>query len=202
MTGTCGSEASQNGEAGAGRRLSPLFAWFWVAIAAFSFQMVLVQGLSRTSAAAASLPILLPLSHVILAPFLAKNFRYLGVRLVTLGLLLNLVAMLSNGGLMPVQPSAVAAVDRIDLNSLSFDEPIPGTKNILLEKQETTLPVLSDWIIVRLPYPFAKAISPGDIFAVAGVLLTAAEVARAHRGRTAALRATRSLGIAANAARC
>jgi len=89
----------------------------------------------------------------VLAP---HNFSYWGIRLISVGLALNLLVMVLNGGLMPVNAQTVDAVGRHDVKDLRVGEPIPGTKNVLLNAGDIQIPELSDAIILPLPKPFTK----------------------------------------------
>jgi len=115
-----------------------------------------------------------------LVPFLLRNFSYWGVRLMLLGLLLNMTVMAANGGMMPVDAAAVDAVGRQDVQELQVGKPIAGTKNVLLASQDIKLPGLSDSIILPLPKPFTKAVSVGDLVILPGAALAFLEVARRY----------------------
>ena len=51
-------------------------------------------------------------SYALLIAMLIRNIRLRGTPIIAAGLLSNLTAILSNGGLMPVRPSALAAAGR------------------------------------------------------------------------------------------
>jgi len=115
------------------------------------------------------LPYLLIAAHLLLAPFLVLNIRYVGTRLIMLGFTLNLLVMLANGGLMPVEMAAVQAVGKHDGQELVPGEHIDGTKNVLLESDAIHLRPLADVIVLPVPQPFTRAISAGDIAVLAGL---------------------------------
>jgi len=112
------------------------------------------------------------------APISPPQSLLLGIRLILLGLLLNLSVMVANGGLMPVDPRAVEAVGRHELQDLQFGEPIPRSKNVFLHSDDIRLHALSDTIMMPLPRPFTRAVSAGDLFVLAGVVLAYTEVIR------------------------
>jgi hypothetical protein len=124
---------------------------------------------------------LLPAAHLLLVPFLLRNRSFWGLRFVLVGLLLNVAVMAANGGLMPVDEGAVAAVGRHEAGQLVMDARIPRTKNVLLARDETQLSVLSDSILLPLPKPFTKAISIGDVFIGIGLILTGGELILRNR---------------------
>jgi hypothetical protein len=122
------------------------------------------------------LPLLLPALHLLLLPFLLRNLSFWGIRLVALGLCLNLAVMVANGGLMPVDESTVEAVGRHQGADLEVGSHIPGTKNVLLERGDIRLRFLSDTLLLPVPRPFTKAISVGDVLIAGGVIACLSEV--------------------------
>ncbi|MEO8457402.1 MAG: DUF5317 domain-containing protein [Chloroflexota bacterium] len=167
--------------AGTSGRPAPTLVWLQVALAAFLCELLVIQVIGRTNLAGDLLPVLLPASHLVLAVFLVRNLSYWGLRLVLVGLALNLTVMAANGGLMPVDASAVNAVGRQDVAELKIGEPVPGTKNILLNRDDIHLRYLSDNIILPLPKPMTKAISLGDALILPGAIIAAVEVIRRKR---------------------
>ena len=61
-------------------------------------QVALIYGLTTVASARQWLPFLLPAAHLLLLPFLLRNLPFWGIKLVVVGLLLNLTPMLANGG--------------------------------------------------------------------------------------------------------
>ena len=141
-------------------------------------QVTLIYGLTTVPSARQWLPFLLPVAHLLLLPFLLRNLSFWGMRLVLVGLLLNLTAMLANGGLMPVEGPAVEAVGRHEVRDLQLGAHIPGSKNVLLAEEDIRLRELSDILVLPVPRPFTRAISVGDLFVFAGVVITFGEVVR------------------------
>ncbi len=127
---------------------------------------------------ASVLPYALPAAHILLLPFLLLNVRFMGVRLILAGLVLNLLAMVANGGLMPVEMSAVEAVGKHDDRELVIGEHIDGSKNVLLAREDVRLRGLTDVIVLPVPQPFTRAISLGDVAIVMGVAVIGASLAR------------------------
>jgi hypothetical protein len=164
----------------------PLFPLSWFFLACFSFvaQLFVTHVIGRTAEAGTLMPILLPAAHLVLVPFLLKNFSYWGIRLISVGLALNLLVMVLNGGLMPVNAQTVDAIGRHDVKDLTVGEPIPGTKNVLLNAGDIRMPELSDTIILPLPKPFTKAISAGDVLVATGAFLALIEIGFRRSGAT------------------
>jgi len=145
---------------------------------ALGVQVALIYGLGTMPGGRPWLPFLLPLAHLLLLPFLLRNLSFWGMRLILLGLLLNLTAMLANGGLMPVEGSAVEAVGRHQVEDLQSGSPIPGSKNVLVASEDIRLRELSDILVLPVPRPFTRAVSVGDLFVFTGVVVAYAEVMR------------------------
>ena len=152
--------------------------WLGLGVAVLLVQAALIYGLASLDGARQWLPVLLPAAHLLLLPFLLRNLSFWGIKLVLVGLLLNLTAMLANGGLMPVEAPAVEAVGRHQVGDLQIGAHIPGSKNVLLNPQDVRLRELSDILVVPIPRPFTRAISAGDLFVLAGVVITFGEVVR------------------------
>lgn len=141
-------------------------------------QVALIYGLASTSSGKSWLPLLLPIAHLLLLPFLLRNLSFWGIRLILLGLLLNLAAMLANGGLMPVESAAVEAVGRQQSAELKPGEHIPGSKNVLVEAKTVHLRALSDVLVLPVRRPFTRAVSVGDLLVLVGAVIAYIEVAR------------------------
>jgi hypothetical protein len=106
---------------------------------------------------------LLVLSHTGALLLVWLNRHIPGAVVFAAGIVLNTVAMLANGGWMPVTPELVRYVDG-DPNAVL----VSTGKNIILPYTETRLWLLSDIIPVALPWR-RWAISIGDILLVLGI---------------------------------
>jgi hypothetical protein len=157
---------------------SPKLRWLGFGVGVCVIQAAVIYGLVPIGDDRRWLALLLPLAHALLLPFLLRNLSFWGIRLVLLGLLLNLAAMAANGGLMPVEGSAVEAVGRHEAGELQVGSPVPGSKNVLLDREDVRLREFSDIIVLPVPPPFTHAASLGDIFVFAGVAVTYFEVVR------------------------
>ncbi|HUT15927.1 MAG TPA: DUF5317 domain-containing protein [Anaerolineae bacterium] len=95
-----------------------------------------------------------------------------GVKLIGLGLLLNLIVMVANGGWMPVTPEAVIRAGHTDLvPSLASGMRIYSSKDIILLREETRLWVLSDVLVVPRPFPVPSVFSIGDVLVALGTFV-------------------------------
>lgn len=152
-------------------------AWFGFAVAAMLAEALVIYVVAPWDRGGGRLvSYLLPGAHLLLIPFLLRNSSFWGIRLVLVGFALNVSVMVANGGLMPVDEGAVSAVGRHDPDQLLVGSHIPGTKNVLLKRDDTHLVALSDSIVVPFPHPFTKAASIGDAFIGMGVMLTCGEL--------------------------
>lgn len=110
--------------------------------------------------------VLLNVSQLALIFLFLLNRHVPGAKLFALGIALNVLVMLANGGWMPVTPEMTHFVhpDRPVVEEIR-----PSlSKNIILSRSETHLWILSDIIPVILPWR-RNAVSIGDIMLVAGV---------------------------------
>ena len=114
----------------------------------------------------------LVVSSLLLLPVIWRNRRSPGLALIGLGLALNLVVMVANGGFMPITPEAVARIEHehsiVQLNGV---ERMSGSKGIVLPREETVLWVLSDIFIIPPPFPVASAFSLGDALVAVGAFI-------------------------------
>ena len=115
-------------------------------------------------------------SYLLLLLFVGANRRHLGISIIGVGLLLNFLAIAANGGLMPVSPETVERAGLAHrLPELETGEPVPNTKNVLLEKEDSRLWFLSD--ILALDNPLGvRAFSVGDTVIGAGLVVTLAQL--------------------------
>lgn len=110
--------------------------------------------------------VILNLSQIGLIILFLLNRHVPGAKLFALGVALNTLVMLANGGWMPVTPETARFVHPDRLN---IERTRPATsKNIILSRSETNLWILSDIIRVTLPWR-RNAISIGDVFLIVAV---------------------------------
>lgn len=147
-----------------------------VALGAFGIQ-VLVIYLPPIAWESVIRFLLLCVSYALLVGFLWLNHDLPGVRLLALGLALNWLVILANGGYMPVTYEALVAAGRGHLAAgTQAGSLVLGTKDILLPVSETRLWLLSDILIIPPPFPLSTVFSLGDVLIMLGlarfVLLT------------------------------
>lgn len=107
---------------------------------------------------------ILILTQLALLLLLILNRHVAGAKLFALGIALNTVVMVTNGGWMPVTPEMYNFVhpDReIEINTRP-----PSSKNVVLPQEETNLWILSDIVPVTLWRRWG--ISVGDLLLITG----------------------------------
>lgn len=111
------------------------------------------------------LPLLLT-STVLLFVFCGLNRRHRGVVIAATGVALNLSVMAANGGVMPISPTTLAAMDGPNV--------APGiallrSKDRVLRDDQARLPLLGDRLLLPGPLARLAAWSLGDLLLLAGV---------------------------------
>jgi hypothetical protein len=110
--------------------------------------------------------VLLIASQFALLGVVLLNHFVPGAKLFALGIALNLLVMVANGGWMPVTPETYQFVHPERIVTL-YTKPA-SSKNIILPRAETKLWYLSD--VIRLPLPGRRtAVSLGDVLLIGGV---------------------------------
>jgi len=110
--------------------------------------------------------VILTSSQIALIFLFLLNHYVPGAKLFAVGIALNVLVMVANGGWMPVTPETYHFVHP--------DRPIveqarpSSSKNIILPRSETNLWILSD--MIRVPLPWRRtAISMGDLLLIMAV---------------------------------
>lgn len=110
--------------------------------------------------------VILNLSQILLAFLFLLNRHVPGAKLFAVGIALNVLVMLANGGWMPVTPETAGYVRP---NRVVVEQARPvSSKNIVLPRNETNLWILSDIIRITLPWR-RSAMSLGDVLLVVAV---------------------------------
>jgi hypothetical protein len=154
-----------------GRLAEISFRYGWLALVALIMQVLLTGRLLPDRL----LPVvfrvaLLVGSHGLLLLVVAANYRLPGMPLVGLGLALNLIVMLANGGWMPVTPEALEAAQLDHLvRETNAGARVIGWKNLVLSRGESRLWMLSD--IIMIPFPLRTIVSLGDIVLALGAFI-------------------------------
>lgn len=131
------------------------FKWPIIILLSFGFQIILSFFTFQTREKIVWV-FVLTFVGVIIGLFINKKIA--GVKWIITGAVLNLIALLLNGGTMPVSEKALQLTGQMDS---SFDT---DARHHLMN--ETLFWILGDWIpVIRF------VLSPGDFFAGIGILL-------------------------------
>jgi hypothetical protein len=107
-------------------------------------------------------------SYTLIIISLLCNIKNRGVKGIVIGVLLNLLVIIANGGRMPVDISGFDPV----IYSNTIEILIAGrdlTHEVVSET--TNLYFLADIIHLKRPYPLPKSLSVGDLFIMAGIFM-------------------------------
>lgn len=140
--------------------------WIFPLLLVFQFFMFYIQERSSTVAAASGYIYIAV--YVVGLIFLWLNRHNKGFWLIMIGVFLNFLVMLVNGGRMPVSYEAASVLDPIYLEMLRSGDAV--TKHYLLDAS-TRLAFLGDIIPLSSPYPRTQAISIGDVVMNFGIFL-------------------------------
>ncbi|MCL5263873.1 MAG: DUF5317 domain-containing protein [Chloroflexi bacterium] len=115
---------------------------------------------------------LLVSSYLLLLMAVCLNWHLAAMRLLGPGLILNFVAILANGGYMPVAPESLTQSGYQNLVSvLEPGSRVFLTKDVLIPRDEIQLYALGDIFVLPLPKPIASVFSPGDVLIAIGTFL-------------------------------
>lgn len=140
------------------------FRWWPLALGGLAFQALLFSDFLGGKVGDAG-PALYVASTLVVLVALARDLDLFGFPVIAVGAALNLLAIVANGGLMPADPAAFAAV---------FGTPAVPTdlfSNSQLIGPDTYLPFLGDVFVLPRPLPFANVFSIGDVLIGAGAVL-------------------------------
>jgi hypothetical protein len=117
-----------------------------------------------------------PASYVLLVTFVVLNRRRVGFLVIGIGMLLNLLVIVANGGLMPIAPATMERAGLEDeLVELELGDSVPQTKNVLLDEGDTHLELLSDRITWGSSGP-VPVFSIGDAVIGIGLIIILVEL--------------------------
>ena len=111
----------------------------------------------------------LALSQALLLMFFVTNWNHRPLRLIAAGVLVNLIASISNGGYMPITPQAMSGLHP-ETNVVQWSTGFihAGSKDIVLPAAQSSFWFLGDVFVLRRPFPMPTAFSLGDVAIVVG----------------------------------
>jgi hypothetical protein len=113
------------------------------------------------------------LSYLLLFAGIFFNRSILGFKIVFVGVFLNFLVIMANGGQMPVSGEAMTTIGLIDnMNAIRGGEIITHT----LIGNQTVFKYLGDIFVLSKPYPRPKIFSLGDIFMALGIFMYIQEI--------------------------
>lgn len=144
----------------------------WLALLALALQWPLLRAPTGPTEDLALQQALFLLSHLLLLVFVGRNRRQPAVVVVGLGIVLNLLVIIANGGFMPISPDTLARLNPgIEPHLLPLGSHLGDSKDIILTWGETRLWPLSDVLVLPPPFPWPTAFSLGDLVIAAGIVL-------------------------------
>ena len=129
-------------------------------------------------------PIIYVASTLVVLAALLRNVRLPGLAIIAAGALLNLIAIVFNGGFMPSSPEAWRALTGVAAI------PVEYYSNVTLIDSGTWFPFLGDIFIFPRPLPMATLFSIGDVLIAAGAVVFLAWAMRQPSARPTMQRVT------------
>jgi hypothetical protein len=146
-----------------GGRLSRLedvrIRWLWLAVAGLGLQLALLYVVPGGDSDLHR--ILHVTSYLLVAVCLLRNVDFPFVWLIAVGGLLNLIAIVANGGVMPASRSA------LETAGLSSDDSFTNSDVV----EDPALGFLGDVFAIPASWPASNVFSAGDVVLVLGVFL-------------------------------
>lgn len=169
-----------------GRQLKPIdLKLSWLVFLAVIPQLILFQipAVGR-QIPNEHIPIILVISQALLVGFAAANITQPGVWVLGIGLVANFLAIVVNGGWMPISPDTVRRI----LPSLPIDSPLVGrrfglSKDWIFSNDDIHLPWLVDRFTTPGWIPYRVAFSIGDILIGIGAILLLWSLSNPDNGR-------------------
>ena len=150
--------------------------WSWIILAGLVTQVVLFSAPVIERIGAFGPPIYVASTVVVVGAILA-NRAIRGMLVVATGAASNLAAIVSNGGYMPADPGAMAALGK-------YDPTVYSNSAVLADP---ALAPLTDLFALPAWLPFANVFSIGDVIIGCGVALTIVLAMRSGRGQVASV---------------
>jgi hypothetical protein len=152
------------------RRFEELRINRWgLAVVALALQFLPARALGTVEASVIG-PVMLAVSYTLLVLFLAWNRWIPGAWVMGLGLFLNLIVVVANGG-MPVQPEAI---ERAGGDVVVLQDANEAKHHVMTEQD--ALWQLGD--VIGVPPPLAAVFSIGDVLLYGGIVYSIVQIMR------------------------
>ncbi len=113
------------------------------------------------------------LSYLLIFAGVYFNRGSLGFRIVFIGVFLNFLVIMANGGQMPVSGEAMVGIGLVD-NMIDIRDGRIITHTLI--NSHTVLKYLGDIFVLGKPYPRPKIFSAGDVFMALGIFIYIQEI--------------------------
>jgi hypothetical protein len=143
--------------------------WAWLAVLGLLVQVALFADPVSEAVGDAAPAVYVASTAAVLVAVL-RDVRVPGMAVVALGAAANLAAIVTNGGYMPADPAALAAV--VELS--------PGYSNSVVVAEPALRP-LTDLYALPPAFPFANVFSVGDLLIGIGIALVIVFAMRSRR---------------------
>ncbi len=155
-----------------GRSLAvpPIERWWLAPVALVPQLAVFYLPATRDTLAQTWVAVALVSSLVLLLLFVWFNRRYFAFWIMGAGLLMNLAAIILNGGLMPISPETLERLyPGAPAGQWQMGQQVGSSKNVMLTVAETRLEFLADRFFLPSWMSYSVAYSLGDVLIAAGV---------------------------------
>jgi hypothetical protein len=144
----------------------------WLVLVALALQVPLLRAPLGPTQQVGVAQALFLLSHLLLLTFVWLNRWLVGIQIVGLGVLCNLLVILTNGGFMPITQQTLV---RINPGSILEQWPVGyhygNSKDVILLQEATVFWFLSDILVLPPPFPWPAAFSVGDVLIALGIVV-------------------------------
>jgi hypothetical protein len=119
--------------------------------------------------------------YIVLGSVIWLNRQLPGMRVVLVGIALNLLVIAANGGYMPVPPEALIRIGVIEAaHPMPSGSIVFGSKDVVLPSQQALFWILGDILVIPEPFPWPTAMSIGDVLLAVGIFLFIVHTARSR----------------------
>jgi hypothetical protein len=144
----------------------------WLALLALALQVPLLRAPLGPTQQVVVAQALFLLSHLLLLTFVWLNRRLVGIQIVGLGVLGNLLVILTNGGFMPITPQTLVHINPgSTLDQWPVGYHYGNSKDVILLQEATVFWFLSDILVLPPPFPWPAAFSVGDTLIALGIVV-------------------------------